>query len=571
MRAKPIIAVAAALAFVSAVTAVAPRAEPAATPATTPAAAPAGGFAGPTAHWIFLRDHGRSTSLDSALVEAGRSLSPRALARRAKAARERGDSRPTVDQRDLEPDASYLAAIAATGARIRARSRWANAVSVEAGDETLAAIRALPFVADVRPVAVLEVERAPATVSADEFSYGPAEHQLEMLGVPEAHAMGYRGEGVLVCVLDSGFELGHEAFDQLEVRATRDFIFHDDDVAYDPRQDVFTQSNHGTQVLSIIAGYAPGRIVGPAYRADYILGKTERIGSETKSEEDAWIEGIEWAEAMGADVVTSSLSYSKWYTAQDRDGVTALISRAANLAFERGLLIFNSIGNEGPRERTLSPPADAPGAITVGATDWNGSLAAFSSTGPTWDGRVKPDLVAMGSGVTHVTARSRDRYGRGGGTSYSTPLVAGCAAIVLSAHPDWGPDAVRDALVMSGNRAAFPDSRYGWGIPNVRDAILYPAVEGKVSDKATREPLAGARVSWEPAGGVDSNRVAASDSPPRGSTLTDSTGAYVIPNLPRGSYRLRIEAGGYLGAESEPLEAPPSLGDVNFALEYGGR
>ena len=144
-------------------------------------------------------------------------------------------------------------------------------------------------------------------------------------------------------------------------------------------------------------------------------------------------------------------------SAQDRDGVTALISRAANLAFERGVLIFNSIGNQGPRERTLGPPSDAAGTIAVGAVDWNGRLTGFSSTGPTWDGRVKPDLVAMGSGVAHAVAGTRNRYGRGGGTSYSTPLIAGCAAIVLSAHPDWGPEAVRDALVMSGNRAAFPE------------------------------------------------------------------------------------------------------------------
>jgi subtilisin family serine protease len=381
--------------------------------------------------------------------------------------------------------------------------------------------------------------------------------------------MGYRGEGVLVCVLDSGFELGHEAFDQLEVRETRDFLFHDDRVSYDPRQDLPSQPNHGTQVLSIIAGYAPGRLIGPAYRADYILGKTERIGSETKVEEDAWIEAVEWAESMGADIVTSSLSYYQWYKPQDADGETALISRAANLAFERGLLVFNSIGNQGPLERTLRPPSDAPGAISVGAVDWNGRLTGFSSTGPSWDGRVKPDLVAMGSGVAHATARSRDRYGRGGGTSYSTPLVAGCAAIVLSAHPEWGPEAVREALMMSADRAGSPNNRYGWGVPNVRDAILYPLIEGTVTDGASREPVAGARVVWE--GTVDSLRMAPGDSPARGETLSDSTGAYVIPNLPSGSYRLRVEAAGYAGAESSPLEVPPGLGDVNFALEYRGR
>src|SRR6185295_829648 len=401
--------------------------------------------------------------------------------------------------------------------------------------------------------------------------YGPAAHQLEMLGIPEAHAMGYRGEGVLICVLDSGFELGHEAFDQLTVRATRDFVFHDEDVSFAPKQDVPGQSNHGTTVLSVIAGYAPGRIIGPAYRADYILAKTERIGSETRVEEDTWCEAIEWAEAMGADIAASSLSYVAWYEPQNRDGRTALISRFANIAFERGLLIVNSMGNTGPLEMSLNPPADAPGVISAGAVDWNGRLAGFSSVGPTWDGRVKPDLVAMGSGVTLVTARTRDRYGHGSGTSYSSPLVAGCAALILSAHPDWGPEAVRDALVWSGDRAGHPDNRYGWGVPNVRDAILYPFVEGKVADATTREPVAGAQVRWEPAGVVDSTRAAPSDSPPRGSVVTDSTGAYVAPNLPPGTYRLRVDAPGYLGAVSEPVEVPPSLGDVNIALQFQGR
>jgi subtilisin family serine protease len=521
--------------------------------------------------WVYFRDHGSGASLESALAAAARSLSPRALDRRAKALRERREDTPefrVVDERDLEPSATYVSAVQKAGAKIRTISRWLNAMSVEAGAEAVAAIQSFPFVAGVRPVGVFTTDRAGA---ADEFSYGPAAHQLEMLGVPEAHAMGYRGEGALVCVLDSGFELGHEAFDQLTVRATRDFVFHDEDVSYDPSQDVPSQSNHGTTVLSVIAGYAPGRIMGPAYRADYILAKTERIGSETVVEEDAWCGAIEWAEAMGADVAASSLSYFSWYAPQDRDGRTALVSRFANLAFERGLLIVNSMGNTGPREGTMNPPADAPGVIAVGAVDWNGRLAGFSSVGPTWDGRVKPDLVAMGSGVTLVTVRSRDRYGHGSGTSYSSPLIAGCAAIVLSAHPDWGPEAVREALVMSGDRAGRPDNRYGWGVPNVRDAILYPSLEGKVLDDRTREPIAGAVVRWEPAGRVDSTRAAPSDSPPRGAAETDSLGAYVVPNLPPGLYRIRVEASGYSEAVSEPLEIPPSLGDVNLALPYRGK
>ena len=231
---------------------------------------------------------------------------------------------------------------------------------------------------------------------------------------------------------------------------------------------------------------------------------------------------------------------------------------------------MNSMGNYGPKERSLSPPADAPDVIAVGAVDWNGTLSRFSSIGPTWDSRVKPDLVAMGSGVTVARDRTRDRYNRAGGTSYSAPLIAGCAAIVMSAHPDWGPEAVRDALVMSADRASRPDPRYGWGVPNVRDAILYPFLEGRMTDFNTHEPIQNARVSWEPVGAVDSTHAAPSDSPLRGEMRADSTGAYVIPNLPAGTYRLRATAPGYFDWVSEPLQVPPSLGDLNAALRYRG-
>ena len=518
-------------------------------------------------YWIFFRDRGPASAVATALAEAERALAPRALARRARAARERGSPAPLVDERDLDPASAYVRAVEAAGGSIRTRSRWLNAVSAAIDPVALAAIRALPFVASVEPVAATRPEEIEG---AEEFSYGPAEHQVEMLGVPEAHALGYRGEGVLICVIDSGFELAHEAFDALEVRAERDFINHDSDTSYDPKQDIPTQPNHGSQVLSIIAGYAPGRLIGPAYRADYILAKGERIDVERPSEEDSWCEALEWAEAMGADIVTSSISFSQWYRRQDLDGRTAVITRATNLAAERGVLVVNSAGNYGPGAETLSAPADAPGVITVGAVNWNNVLAGFSSCGPTWDRRVKPDLVAMGSGTRFAQAQTRSKYGNGSGTSYSAPLVAGCAALVLCAHPDWGPEAVREALVMSADRASLPDARYGWGLPNVRDAILYPAIEGRITDMHTGEGIPAAKVTWEPLANVDSSRVAPSDSPPAGSSACDSTGAYVVPNLPSGSYRLRADAPGYFQWVSEPIEVPPGIGDVNAALRYRG-
>jgi subtilisin family serine protease len=543
-----------------------------------------------SAFWVFFRDRPAASGPSV-------TVTPRALARRAKAARARGGAtsgdtaRASVEDRD--PDAGYVRAVESAGGTLRTRSRWLNAVSVDADSAALVRIQALPFVTGVDRVAVLTLPEAALSADsiqttalastnamgadqADAVEYGDSYRQLEMLGVPEAHAMGYHGEGVLICVLDSGFERSHEVFDRLKVREERDFVFDDRDTGYDPSQDLLTQADHGTAVLSVLAGYAPERLIGPAYESEFILAKTERIGSEQRSEEDHWCEAVEWAEAEGADIVSSSLSYPLWYRLPERDGRTAENSRVANIALERGLLVVNSTGNYGPGPLTLSPPSDAPGVLAVGSVDANGTLSRFSSIGPTWDRRIKPDLVAMGTATRQARARTRHDYTTANGTSFSTPLIAGCAAIVLSAHPDWSPEAVWDALAMSADRASRPDPSYGWGVPNVRDAIVYPQIEGRITDVSTPgQATVGkpATISWEPAGSAPTDTLAAaapSDSPRRGSVQADSVGAYVIPNLPDGTYRLTIEAPGYFRAQSEPLQVPPGLGDVDFALRYRG-
>ncbi|HET9252956.1 MAG TPA: S8 family serine peptidase [Candidatus Eisenbacteria bacterium] len=534
-------------------------------------------------YWVFFRDGGPEPA--PALAEPSADLTPRALARRARAARERGEAATAIElpaARDLAPSETYVAALERMGARTRTRSRWLNAVSVEAKATALDAIRALPFVSEVLPVAVVTSDGA-STSSADstvtraaapriiscDFLAADAQEQTMMVNVEIAHHSGYRGQGVLICVLDSGFDLSHESLRHLVVREQRDFLRKDRDVSFDPAQDLPRQAYHGTQVLSVLAGYVPERyFVGPAIDAEFLLGKTEDIGSEKQVEEDAWVEAVEWAEARGADILVSSLTYPAWYRPQDRDGRTAVITRAANLAFERGLLIVNSIGNYGPGERTLSPPADAEGVIAVGSVDSQGKISPFSSLGPTWDGRVKPDLVAQGSRVVVAEPGTGKSLTYGSGTSFSNPLVAGCAAIVLSAHPDWGPEAVREALTMTASQASQPDSRLGWGIPDARAAIEYPEIQGDVdlADDPFMKRTEAVVVQWESVGTVDSAAVAPSDTPPRGVTTAVYDGGFQIPNLPRGTYVLRIQAPGYLEAVSEPLQVPPSLFDLNFTL-----
>lgn len=531
------------------------------------------------ADWVFFRDRGSVAAAPDSFA------TPRALARREKArvARvARGAAAPIVaPDAGASPALAYLAALEAAGARLRHVSRWLNAASVEADSAELAAIRALPFVAEVRPVARLEADRDSVVAgdpppppptgagAADAAEAGPSYAQLEAVGIPEAHALGYLGHGVLIGILDSGFSTRHEALRHLDVLAERDFIQGDTNPEDDPSRtppDLPGQQNHGTQCLSLIGAYRPGSMLGAAPLASYLLAKTERTAVEIPAEEDDWCAGIEWAEAMGADVITTSLSYTRWYRVAQLDGRTAVTTKMANLAWERGVVILNSAGNDGPGPSTVGAPGDAPGEITVGAVNLQGQIVGFSSRGPTGDGRVKPDVVAPGTGVLVVRGGELDGYQRGGGTSYSVPLVAGVAALVVEAHPDWGPDAVREAIVMSASRADRPDNDYGWGIVNARAAILYPLLEGRVTSRDGGAPLAGARVAWERVGESKGEWAVPSDAPPAGETRSDAGGNYTIGNLPPGAYRLTVEAGGHEPETLGPFDVPPNLGGVDATL-----
>jgi subtilisin family serine protease len=528
------------------------------------------------ADWVFFRDHGAvGASAPNDSLPTAHALERRAKAWRARVSR--GLLPPgSVPVDDSPPAPAYIAALENAGARIRTVSRWMNAASVEGDAAVMAAIAALPFVDEVRPVARLtfDADSTEPLEGGDVADAGPSYPQLALIGIPEANALGYHGEGVVIGILDSGFSTRHEALRHLDLRAERDFVQGDDDPADDRTRtppDPPGQQNHGTQVLSLIGADRPGDMIGAAPRASFLLAKTERTDVEAKFEEDLWCAGLEWVEAMGADVVTTSLSYDRWYQESQLDGRTAITTRMADLAWERGLLLLNSAGNSGPHPSTVGAPGDAPGEITVGSVNLLGQISGFSSRGPTGDGRVKPDVVAPGSGVLVVRGGELDGYQRGGGTSYSTPLVAGVAALVVEAHPDWGPEAVREAIVMSANRADRPDNDYGWGLVDARAAILYPLLEGAVTSRSETEgspprPVTGARVAWERIGESRGDWAAPGDAPPAGETRTDAGGEYTIGNLPPGSYRLTITADGFETETLGPFDVPPNLRGVDATI-----
>ncbi len=238
--------------------------------------------------------------------------------------------------------------------------------------------------------------------------------------------------------------------------------------------------SHGTQTTSVLMGFSNGNLVGPAFGASVILARTEDIGGETPIEEDNWVAGIEWVESIGADIVTSSLGYYYWYEFSDLDGDTALCTIAADAAVDRGLPVFTSAGNERQNDEWphITAPADGNGVVAMAAVDLSGDIASFSSPGPTYDGRIKPDVSAQGVNNFVASYYDPSQYHSANGTSFACPLVAGVAALMLERIPSLTPGQIAEALRMTADRSDNPDNDYGWGIIDAFAALNYwgPAI-----------------------------------------------------------------------------------------------
>ena len=454
----------------------------------------------PVSAWVAFRDKGEDGPADLArrLAEAEAALEPRARARRLRAR-----VTPLVDYLDLPVHEPYVEALKAQGLAPWGASRWFNRVAVRAPGSRLAALAELPFVARLEPVERGEPMRdgpaSPLTEGAAnrtgiervDADYGLTASQLLQIGVPALHDSGYTGKGVLVCLLDDGFNYWnvHPALSHARdgVLATRDFVRG----TYDPTDTTATCPlsptclDHGTNTWSCIAGYAPGEYVGAAYDASFALGRTELDTSEHLVEMVYWGMGAEWADSLGADIISSSLGYNTFdgpdpsYTYADMNGHTTIISRAAEIAARKGILVVNSAGNSGCASPAtcwyyVLAPADVNGdsLIAAGSVDQSGNLAFNSSRGPTADGRVKPDLVARGVGAWVVRAHSSGFVSRSG-TSFSCPLIAGLAACLMQAQPSWPPVLIIRALRLTASKATDPNNQVGYGIPDGAAALRW--------------------------------------------------------------------------------------------------
>jgi len=444
--------------------------------------------------WVYFTDKGFTSQagMAAAVSRENISLTPRAAARRAKV------GRGQLEFLDMPVHQPYIDGVAAAGARVRHPSRWLNAVSVEIESDKLGILAALPFVRKIAPVighkykpvetgpelpsetGSLERPAAPANVA---LNYGSSLSQLQEINVPAVHQLGYFGQGVLVCMMDTGYRKNHVAFqtayNEGRVLAEYDFIF-DDSNTQDEAEDQPGQHNHGTYTWSTLGGQADGSLYGPAYGSEFILAKTEDIRSETQVEEDNWVAGMEWAESFGASVISSSLVYSDWYVYTDYNGDLCVTTIAADLAATLGILVCNANGNYGPAAGTLGAPADADSILAVGAVNSTGDIAGFSSRGPTPDGRIKPEVCARGVSTVCASPANPAGFTTASGTSLSTPLVGGCAAVLWSAHPLWTPMQVREALMMTASMATTPNNDFGWGIVDLLAAMDYGTDPGYI-------------------------------------------------------------------------------------------
>lgn len=408
-----------------------------------------------------------------------------------------GLTRPSIDRRrkvrpdqpvtirDLPLNSRYVRQVDRHCRRIRTRSKWLNAVSVDADWNQLQAMAELPFV--TRITRVVRRTRPPGSSSrigghltpdaSRTLDYGYAQEQMDQINAPLAHDNGYYGQGVIVLMLDTGFNLEHEAFDSLDILAVWDFVQNDSVVA-NQTGDHSSQHNHGTQTFSVLGGYAPGNLIGPAFGAGFLLAKTEDYDDEFQGEEDYYVAGMEWGDSLGAEVASNSLGYLDWYEYSDMDGNTAVTTNIIDYAVSIGITCVVAVGNEANGDwHYMIAPADADSVISVGSVNNDGVITYFSSRGPTHDGRIKPEVCARGYQTAMVNPDGAG-YSTGNGTSFSAPLVGGAAAVVLSAHPDWTPMEIREALMMTADRSATPDTIYGYGVIDLWAAINYPlAVE----------------------------------------------------------------------------------------------
>ena len=378
-----------------------------------------------------------------------------------------------IDSTDLPVCKKYVDAIRKKGVHVLVTGKWDNFVTVSCNDSMLIAeIAGLPFVRSTERVWRGVAKRASERDSLinkplrTDSLYGPAITQIKMSHADRLHEAGFKGQGMTIAVIDAGFHNVDkiEAMKNINILGTRDFV--------NPEADIYAESSHGMSVLSCMAMNQPNVMIGTAPEASYWLLRSEDEYSENLVEQDYWAAAIEFADSVGVDLVNTSLGYysfddpTKNYRYRDLNGHYALMSREAAKAADKGIVVVCSAGNSGSGSwKKITPPGDAENVITVGAVNKYGVLAPFSSVGNTADGRVKPDVVAVGLGSDVMGTDGNLRHANG--TSFSSPIMCGMVACLWQACPELTAKEIIELVRWSGDRAVFPDNIYGYGIPDL--------------------------------------------------------------------------------------------------------
>ena len=392
----------------------------------------------------------------------------------------------SIDARDVPVNETYISQLKnATGITVKAKSKWFNAVHVRGSvtdinnlkttfsfvDKIVFADRNLNVTKTVKQKQASKLQTALTT-----FNYGNATNQIQMIKGDQLHVSNYIGTGITVAVLDAGFPNVNmmASFQRLRnagnLKGSYDFVQRDTDVYTN------TTSHHGTLVLSTMAGYVENQFVGTAPDASYYLFITEDAPTENPVEESYWVEAAERADSLGVDVINTSLGYTTYdntnysYTTSDMDGNTAFITKGANIAFEKGMLLINSAGNEGNSSwGIVSAPADAAGVLTIGAVNSLGNYASFSSRGSNTQSTQKPDVVAQGQASAVIN--ENDVIYTANGTSFSSPIMAGGIVCLWQALPNKTNAEIMQLVRESASQYNTPDYFLGYGIPNLQTAL----------------------------------------------------------------------------------------------------
>ena len=382
-----------------------------------------------------------------------------------------------IEETDLPVSQQYLKELLGTGAKLVTTSKWNNTVVLEVSDTTLMdKVKEMSFVTGVKKVWTQPDSIPPRNKSRKKevtnevkeagHHYGKAFRQINIHGGDSLHAAGFTGKGMHVAVIDAGFYNADRIkfFKNMDLLGTRDFV--------NPKSDIYEENSHGMKVLSCMAANIKDVFVGTAPDASYWLLRSEDQDTEQPIEEDYWAAAIEFADSVGIDVVNTSLGYHAFdegypaYRYRDLDGHYSLMSHSASLAADKGIVVVCSAGNSGRGAwKKVTPPGDSENVLTIGALTKDLVNAEFSSIGDTSDGRIKPDVMAIG--VNSVVSGNDGRVSKANGTSFASPTMCGIVACFWQACPWLTAKEVIKAVQQAGDRVDFPDNIYGYGVPNL--------------------------------------------------------------------------------------------------------